>query len=663
MPDPRILHRLVRAGHPRGAHAARRVLGASRPVRRGGGAPPSRWWCASAWAAGLRDRRCASAGGGPCRRARGASSGRSRPPRRRASPTAASASRTASPPRSSGRSIRSARRWSTGSSPTPIARVTHATAGARIVRAILAPRGEVRPGAAGPGARARAGPADPVPQRRAAELHRVDRRTTRRSPRSGPASSRSRRAQGATKREHVPRAEMQDRTLAPRQGGGGPTQPGDLAAVFKDTSLGGRSPDFNSFVKKGDERIRMLEQVDRMPDLQRDFTQSQSKVVFQKSKELRGGLRPDQVSPEKLRELLNEMEQLGRKGGGQQSLERRRSARAWKRSRAGRASRPWTPWSARCTRCARWRKRAATARGFAAAARASGAAASGGTARAGQPAAGRRGRVPRGRGAVSGQGARARRPRAIPPSGCAPIPSTWAWKGESRAGRKEGFDTNLLGRGANVAVAAAVPRRRGAVPQDDGGGHRARAGAARLPGQIKQYFQSLDERSPVPTAVRGQELLSADFLAQLERLALLSRRASAAGCRGERRSPRKGISVEFSDYRPYGMATTSATWTGTSTARLDRLYVKLFVDEEDLCLNLLVDASASMSFGAPSKLDFAARLAAALGLRRPGEPGARGRRRAARAASPRAGARPAGATRCCRSWISCLASGRRAGPR
>jgi uncharacterized protein (DUF58 family) len=48
--------------------------------------------------------------------------------------------------------------------------------------------------------------------------------------------------------------------------------------------------------------------------------------------------------------------------------------------------------------------------------------------------------------------------------------------------------------------------------------------------------------------------------------------------------------------------------------RLDRLHVKLFVDEEDLCLHLLVDASASMGFGAPSKLDYAVRLAAALGF-------------------------------------------------
>src|SRR5215813_8954644 len=117
------------------------------------------------------------------------------------------------------------------------------------------------------------------------------------------------------KRDAVQRAEVQERNLAPRMGGGGQSQPGDLSAIFKDTALSGQAPDFNSFLKKGDERIRMLEQVDRLPDLQQDYTQRESKVIFQKAKSLRGGLDPSKVSPEKLRELLNEMERLGRKGG------------------------------------------------------------------------------------------------------------------------------------------------------------------------------------------------------------------------------------------------------------------------------------------------------------------------------------------------------------
>ena len=112
----------------------------------------------------------------------------------------------------------------------------------------------------------------------------------------------------------------------------------------------------------------------------------------------------------------------------------------------------------------------------------------------------------------------------------------------------------------------------------------------------------------------GQELLSAEFLAQLERFALISRRAFRGRIKGERKSPRKGSSVEFSDYRAYGVGDDIRYVDWNIYGRLDRLYLKLFVDEEDLCLNLLLDASASMDFGEPSKLEYGARLAAALGF-------------------------------------------------
>src|SRR5881409_3037760 len=105
-----------------------------------------------------------------------------------------------------------------------------------------------------------------------------------------------------------------------------------------------------------------------------------------------------------------------------------------------------------------------------------------------------------------------------------------------------------------------------------------------------------------------------DCLAQLERLALASRRTFRGRVRGERRSPRKGQSVEFSDYRPYGIGDDLRYVDWNIFGRLDRLHVKLFVDEEDLCLHLVVDASASMAFGSPRKLDYAARAAAALGF-------------------------------------------------
>ena len=116
------------------------------------------------------------------------------------------------------------------------------------------------------------------------------------------------------------------------------------------------------------------------------------------------------------------------------------------------------------------------------------------------------------------------------------------------------------------------------------------------------------------TATRGQDLLSSEFLTQLERLALVSRRAFRGRARGERKSQRKGMSVEFSDYRQYGVGDDLRYVDWNIYGRLDRLYLKLFVDEEDLCLHLLLDGSGSMSFGEPPKFRYAARLAAALGF-------------------------------------------------
>lgn len=116
----------------------------------------------------------------------------------------------------------------------------------------------------------------------------------------------------------------------------------------------------------------------------------------------------------------------------------------------------------------------------------------------------------------------------------------------------------------------------------------------------------------MPTATRN--FFTAQFLAQIERLSLLSRRTFRGSVKGERRSPRRGHSVEFADYRAYGHGDDLRYVDWNIYGRTDRLHVKLFVDEEDLCLHLLVDASASMGFGAPSKLDYAVRLAAALGF-------------------------------------------------
>jgi uncharacterized protein (DUF58 family) len=103
------------------------------------------------------------------------------------------------------------------------------------------------------------------------------------------------------------------------------------------------------------------------------------------------------------------------------------------------------------------------------------------------------------------------------------------------------------------------------------------------------------------------------FLQKLERLAILSRRAMAGQLQGERRSPKRGQSVEFADYRPYTPGDDFRRIDWNAYARLERFFIKLFVEEEDLTVHLLVDTSRSMDWGQPNKLWYAVRAAGALG--------------------------------------------------
>lgn len=115
-------------------------------------------------------------------------------------------------------------------------------------------------------------------------------------------------------------------------------------------------------------------------------------------------------------------------------------------------------------------------------------------------------------------------------------------------------------------------------------------------------------------SIATTNLLPPDLLAQLERLELVTRKVFRGRLKGERRSKRKGQSVEFADFRAYvpGDDLRSLDWN--LYARLDKLIVKLFLEEEDLHFYTLIDSSASMDFGTPTKLDYAKQLAAALGF-------------------------------------------------
>ncbi len=103
------------------------------------------------------------------------------------------------------------------------------------------------------------------------------------------------------------------------------------------------------------------------------------------------------------------------------------------------------------------------------------------------------------------------------------------------------------------------------------------------------------------------------FLRQIDQLALVSKRLRAGQMQGERRSPKRGQSVEFADYRQYSRGDDFRMIDWNVFARLETLFLKLFVEEEDLTVHLLVDTSRSMDWGTPNKLWVAKQLAGALG--------------------------------------------------
>lgn len=109
------------------------------------------------------------------------------------------------------------------------------------------------------------------------------------------------------------------------------------------------------------------------------------------------------------------------------------------------------------------------------------------------------------------------------------------------------------------------------------------------------------------------DLLDPKFMARLDSLDLLSRKILQGKLQGERRSKRRGQSVEFADHRPYVVGDDLRSVDWNVYGRLEQLFLKLFLEEQDLTVHLLVDTSASMSVGEPAKGLFAKRLAAALG--------------------------------------------------
>src|SRR5579862_2231211 len=114
------------------------------------------------------------------------------------------------------------------------------------------------------------------------------------------------------------------------------------------------------------------------------------------------------------------------------------------------------------------------------------------------------------------------------------------------------------------------------------------------------------------TADKSSLLLSPEFMARLDQLDLVSRKLLAGKLKGERRSKRRGQSVEFADYRNYVVGDDLRFIDWNIYGRLDRLFLKLFLEEEDLALYILIDVSKSCDYGNPNKAYYFKQVAAAL---------------------------------------------------
>src|SRR6059058_4638631 len=108
-------------------------------------------------------------------------------------------------------------------------------------------------------------------------------------------------------------------------------------------------------------------------------------------------------------------------------------------------------------------------------------------------------------------------------------------------------------------------------------------------------------------------LLTPAFMARLDQLDVMSRKLLAGKMKGERRSKRRGQSVEFADFRNYVVGDDLRFIDWNIYARLDRLFLKLFLEEEDLSLYVLLDTSKSCDYGEPNKAFYLKQVAAALG--------------------------------------------------
>lgn len=124
----------------------------------------------------------------------------------------------------------------------------------------------------------------------------------------------------------------------------------------------------------------------------------------------------------------------------------------------------------------------------------------------------------------------------------------------------------------------------------------------------------MTRNAPTSRAARRlTDVLDPEFVARLDALDVVSRKILQGKLQGERRSKKRGQSVEFADHRPYVVGDDLRFIDWNIFGRLEQLFLKLFLEEQDLTVNVLFDVSRSMGEGEPPKSAVVGKLAAALG--------------------------------------------------
>lgn len=103
-------------------------------------------------------------------------------------------------------------------------------------------------------------------------------------------------------------------------------------------------------------------------------------------------------------------------------------------------------------------------------------------------------------------------------------------------------------------------------------------------------------------------IFDTEFLKKLDTIAINVRMLMSEGGGGNRKSRSKGSSVEFSDFREYAMGDDFRRIDWNAYGRFDKLFVKLFMEEQEAMINIFIDSSKSMSFGSPKKSELALKL-------------------------------------------------------